>query len=789
MTPVVLPTSSRARLGLIGVLAFALLGAIMAWGAFARRVDALRSHRAAGPAWSFPSRVYSDAVVFIAGRALPHDYLTAHLAARDYRPAEAPLTRPGSYARVSGGVEVFVRGFRDGPSPFGQGGPERVRLQIDNAVVQSVERLGGAEGAGPPDLAHPPGLEPVLVSMLFAGDPVRSTWIPFARIPQIVRDAVVVAEDRRFYRHVGLDLRGNLRAMAANLRSGGVRQGGSTITQQLARGLILGRERTLGRKLGEAVVALGLEVLLDKDEILEMYLNSVYWGQSQTGGLAGIQEAARYYFGTPVESLATEQAALLAAMIPAPNLYSPIRRPRAALQRRNAVLDALVAEGRLDRRAALRARAKRLGIRPTPGAHERFPSFGGYVREALERSFPGESAQEWGLAIYSSLDLVWQEQATASLAAELSALERWSGRQREPLQGAFVVLDPATGNVRAMVGGRGLRPGDFNRATQAVRQTGSAIKPIVYATALERPEYTAASTVPDLRRTFRDRDSTWSPRNDQDDYHETVTLAKALAKSQNVATANLVEAVGPATVSETAERFGLGRLPPVPSIGLGTGEVSLLSLTTAYAVFASGGVRHRPTPFRAILDIEGRRLDPPPSPPARVLRPEIAALMTGLLEDVVIYGVAYPLRTIHAFGRPVAGKTGTTNDYKDAWFVGFTRDAVAGVWVGFDAPQSLARPAAETALPVWAAIMKRLLAGIPVRSFDERTLTFAVIDPWTGLLAGGGCRPMRVPFLPGTAPREVCRQHPAVIGPPEWLFGPDSAQVGDEPGRGEAEPE
>ena len=286
----------------------------------------------------------------------------------------------------------------------------------------------------------------------------------------------------------------------------------------------------------------------------------------------------------------------------------------------------------------------------------------------------------------------------------------------------------------------------------------------MYAAALDPRRggraFTPASTVPDERRVFATPEGPWSPRNDEADYHDEVTLAKALAKSLNLATANLVEQIGAGVVARYAERFGFGRVRAVPSIGLGTNEVTLLALTNAYATFPNGGTRFEASTLSGIADARGRALGRPAASPVRVIPAETAALMTGLLEDVVIFGVSYPLRKVYGFTRPVGGKTGTTNDYNDAWFVGFTPDVVAGTWVGFDQPRNLGAPAAEIALPVWAHIMTRLLDGFPAREFpSDRGLALAWIDPWSGGLAGPGCPSvMRVPFLPGTAPTEPCRR-------------------------------
>ncbi len=410
------------------------------------------------------------------------------------------------------------------------------------------------------------------------------------------------------------------------------------------------------------------------------------------------------------------------------------------------------------------AAAAPLGARREPPPTDRFPSFTGLVRDELSRRLGGGSAEHDGLWVFTTLDPVWQAEAESTLVAGVAAVEAQRGRRPDqPLQGAFVAMDAATGAVRAVVGGRGLVSGDFNRATRALRQPGSAIKPIVYAAALDptrgAPQFTPASTLADERRSFDTPEGPWTPRNDEGDYHASVTLAKGLAKSLNVATANLVQAIGADRIARDAGRFGLTGMKPVASIGLGTNEVTLLALVSAYTPFSNGGVRPEPTVLRAAVTVRGRDVALRLERPRRVLPEPTAALMTGLLEDVVTFGVSYPLKKTYGFLRPVAGKTGTTNDYHDAWFLGFTPDVTAGVWVGYDQPAPLGAPAAQIALPVWARVMTRVLDGYPPRPFaSDAGLDLVWIDPYSGGLARPDCpRPMRVPFLPGTAPTTPCR--------------------------------
>lgn len=727
---------------------------------FALSVRALRNHFSSGPQWAFPSRVYSDALSFTVGRPMPSDYLKRHLDLRAYRRVSPPITKPDTYALLPTGLDVFTRGIRDADDPLGVRGPEHFKVAIAHDRIVAVQRLGGFGGFPLADTSTAPRLEPVPVATFADDGDVRRNWVPLANVPQAMRDAVVASEDRRFYHHLGIDLRSTMRALMTNAKARGVRQGASTITQQLARGLFLSNERNWFRKIREVFLALGLERLLSKDEILEMYLNSVYWGQEGAGGVAGVGEAARRYFDTPVETLDLGQAALLVGIIPAPNLFSPFRNPRIAKLKRDLVLHDMLEMGMIDRETFERERRRPIEVtagKPKPG---RFPSYTSYVREYLRPKLPNSALERSGLSIYTTLDPVWQTAAEAALPAAVAKLT--SPGASDSLQGAYVALDPSTGAVRAIVGGRDDVPGGFNRAFQAQRQPGSAIKPVVYAAALDPargdPRFGPGTTVPDRQRDFETGQGPWRPKNDEGEYHDQVTLAKALAKSLNVATANIVEGIGPRTVARYGEKFGLRGMKPVPSIGLGTSEVTLVNLVDAYTTFANGGVRTDASPVRAVIGPTGRPFCDVTLQSTRVLPKETAAVMTGLLEDVVFFGVSYPLRKQYGFTRPVAGKTGTTNDFNDTWFIGFTPDVAAGVWVGYDTPKTVGAPAAEAALPVWAKVTTQLLAGFPPTPFaSDSTLRLAWIDPYGGKIATPKCPyVMRVPFLPGAAPHELC---------------------------------
>ena len=775
-----------------------MVGLISTYIPFAIRVRALREGRATGPGWSFPGRVYSDAVPLIVGRMLPVEYLEAQLDARGYAQVPAPR-KPGTFGREAGRFDIVLRGFADAPDPDGRITPEHVQVRIEDGRLTWIQRSplpGSVEPALAAGQRRPPArLEPAPIALLYDEQPTWRTWVDLDRVPQVVRDAIVASEDRRFRSHIGIDVRGYMRALVTNVRAGQVRQGGSTITQQLARSLFLGNQRTLGRKLAEVPIALGLEMTLGKRRILEMYLNSVYWGQAGSTSVAGIEAAAHWYFDQPIEALGPLEGATLAAIIPAPNVYDPFRRPKMVRARRDQVLrDMAVLHLLTPQRAASLIR-RPLEVRHGAPPADEFPSYSGFVRDQLLAKLPAAEVTRHGLAIFTRMDLVWQARAQAALGRAVASLDL---RERgvPPLEGAFVALEPGTGAVRAMVGGRAPNTGSFNRAYQARRQTGSAIKPIVYAAALASGRgLTCASTVSDEPVTFQTDRGPWAPHNDDGTYHSQVTLVKALERSINVATTNVVQLVGPTEVARVAARFGLVGLKPVMSIGLGSNESTLLDLTRAFAVFGDDGWLVPPSSLRAVTDRTGRlMLARPAGAPAepgtarlpagssRALPSSIAALMTGMLTDVVRFGVAYPLRSQFGFLRPAAGKTGTTDEYRDGWFVGFTPDIVAGVWIGYDRPRSMGRLAATTALPAWAQVVPPLLEGFPERPFaSDRLLEWHNIEPWSGLLGTPFCSSQPAPFLPGSAPRGYCVPSLPLGPEPDSLGGSVDSTTAPEP--------
>jgi penicillin-binding protein 1B len=586
--------------------------------------------------------------------------------------------------------------------------------------------------------------------------------------------AVLAAEDHRFFEHGGVDGKAVVRAVWVNLRRGEVAQGGSTLTQQLVKNLVLTPKRTWTRKVREAALAAMLEWRYGKTDILEAYLNAIYLGQHGNAGVFGVGAAARAYFGKEVEQVTLAEAALLAGMIRAPNSYSPVQSLDRARERRDTILARMVEVGLLDEAARARAAREKIRVRSGAGSRRLAPYFLDHVRAQIEPPLADDGWQGGGLRIYTTLDPVLQRAAEAAVSRGLDRLE---GRYRhlrradaaQRLQAALIALDPATGEVRALVGGRDHAQSQFNRAIHARRQPGSAFKPFVYLAALRfgpgggPPPLTPVSIVSDEPFSMRVGRDTWSPRNYEDRFEGPVTVRRALEQSLNAATVRVAESVGLDAVIGTARQVGFTSLmQPVPALVLGSFEVSPLELAAAYAALANGGERLSPVAVRAVVGRDGAVVDQAAPTRAAAVRPEEASLLTYLLRGVVDRGTGAVARTLGVEG-VVAGKTGTTNDGRDAWFVGYTPRLVVLVWVGFDERDVLRLSGGQAALPIWADFMRAAMTVVPSGSFTvPTTLLFRDVDPTSGKLASRFCPLVfREAFLSGTEPTEACADHGA----------------------------
>jgi penicillin-binding protein 1B len=699
-----------------------------------------------------PSRLYSRPLILRPGMSPVRAGLRAHLERAGYRPVAGAVAGPREFGV---GERSWVLG--EGP-----GGPVTLRLDRRGRIesIRDARRR-------PLDSVT---VSPAPIGAFFDAEAKDREPVRLAGVPPHLVEAVLAVEDQRFFEHGGLDLKRIGGALLANLRAQRVVQGGSTLTQQLVKNVYLTRERSIGRKLREALIAVMLERNHSKEEILEAYLNEVYLGQSGSVAIHGVGRAARHYFARSVGELDLAQAALLVGILPGPSLYSPFRRPDLARERRDFVLGQLLAQGRIAEPEYRAAVASPLGLGPRPVSERSAAYFVDFVRQALETRYPAASLESDGLAIYTTLDARLQRLAARALRRGLRRLEATRpelARPDSPLEGAVVVLDPRRGDILALVGGRDYGRSQFDRATGARRQPGSVFKPVVALAALARrgaepPDFTLATVlvdepllVPGVDEDGEERN--WEPENHDLSFRGAVTLRAAIEDSLNVPMARLGQALGPARIIATARRLGIeSRLAAVPSLALGSSEVTLLEMTRAYGVLAAGGVRTAPRAVLRVVERPGTVREEAGVERDAVFDPAEAWLVTSALEGVVDRGTGRGLRA-WGYRGAVAGKTGTTNDYRDAWFIGYTAELVAGVWVGFDDGASLGLTGAGAALPIFAELLTGALGTEGGSDFEppegiERIQVVAKAGHPAGLRCSGAPEV----FLAGTAPHQYC---------------------------------
>jgi penicillin-binding protein 1A len=570
----------------------------------------------------------------------------------------------------------------------------------------------------------------VLIGELYAEkrDPV-----PLSKIPDDLVTALITTEDRNFYRHRGIAFKGILRAMVQNLRKGRFAQGASTLTQQLAKTLFLTPRKTLLRKLREAILALQLERRYTKDEILTLYLNQIYFGS----GAYGVASAARVYFNKDIEQLSLSQCALIAGLPQAPTRYSPLVNPDLALKRRDIVLKQMLATGAISRQAYTQALAETLPPHEVRQTENPAHDFIGDIKQQLEEVIGADRLYKGGLTVHTTLSNRLQDAAVRATSQGLVELD--DRRARHQIQGsapqaALLAVEISTGGILAMVGGRPGTEGDFNRATMARRQPGSAFKPVVYALAIEK-DFNQYQTLLDAPIVFQSphKGQEWRPENFSHRYAGEVSMRWALAHSKNIPAVRLMEKLGPSSVIRFSRMLGIQSIhTPNLSVALGTSEVTLFELTAAYAVFANQGKYIAPYGVTVVKDANGQTVWRAQPKQRIAMSPAGAAIMTDMLQAVISEGTG---RRARMLPQPLAGKTGTTNDYRDALFVGYSPTIATGVWVGNDDASALGpkETGARAALPIWMAFMQAALEGQPQHYFNiPEGVAQIYIDPKTG---------------------------------------------------------
>ena len=597
------------------------------------------------------------------------------------------------------------------------------------ALTHDLPQIRNLESYTPSAVTRVYSADKVLLAELYLEkrDPV-----PLKHIPYYLKTALIATEDRSFYQHSGVDLKGIVRAIIRDIRAGEFVEGASTITQQLAKTLFLTPRKNIVRKIKEAILAFQLERRYTKDEILELYLNQVYFGSSAYG----VESAARIFFGKPVKDLGLAECALIAGMPKAPSRYSPLVNKDLAIGRRNTVLRQMKATGIITETACLEAFNEPLELAKKDLDSITEPYFVEYVKKFLEETLGSSQLYKGGLTVVTTLDFELQKAARRSVANGLSVLEtRMKQRKiKDPdPQSALVCLDVQSGGILAMVGGKNFSISPFNRATAAHRQPGSAFKPIVYAHAIER-DIPQNTIILDAPVAFKDPEKKeWKPENFSKIYQGEMTLRMALSLSQNIPAVRLIEMLGPDSTARFAYDLGIeSALAPNLSLALGTSEVTLLELTAAYATFPNGGKRIKPFGVVEVLDHKGRIIWRVKPQQKVAMSRAGAAIMTNMLQGVIQEGTGQQARVIQ---QPVAGKTGTTDDYRDALFIGFSPSIAAGVWVGQDSSATLGtqETGARAALPIWIEFMQDALARTPYQHFDIPDGVVKVrMDPITG---------------------------------------------------------
>jgi penicillin-binding protein 1B len=682
---------------------------------------------------------------------MTRERLVALLRRAGYIEKNASDVWSGSFTAQADAVEIRPR------RASGYSGPSIVNVSFDKS-----NRI--AQLTGDALTLDSYQLEPELLTADASMKAGQRAALSYQDIPPVLAHAILSIEDHRFFDHRGVDLLGIARAFLRNAGDNEAGQGGSTITQQLVKNTYLSPERTLARKYAEAMISLSLERRLSKEDIFALYCNEVYLGQRGSVGVRGVEQGARVFFGKDLKDLSLAEAATIAGMIQSPSRYAPDRHTEAATARRRMVLDAMLRDGVITGEENAAAAQEPLQVAPAPEHNESLaPYFIDYVNRMsdaqLERS--GHKDERGGLRVYTTIDLDLQQLAEEAVGRQLERLDKvYAGGKATP-QVALVALDPKTGDVLAMVGGRSYAESQLNRATDSLRQPGSVFKPIVYASALESG-LSPVSMYEDAPREFiYDRRATYHPANYGGAYSmRDVMMRTGLVKSLNVVTVDVAMRVGLPRVASMAEKLGLPKPAPYPALALGTTEATPLDMAAAYTAFANEGQRTEPRVIERATDSSGAEVIGGKGTPQPVIQPTTAYLITDMLSDVIDHGTARAARG-SVKKTAIAGKTGTS---RDGWFIGYTPNLVCAVWIGFDDNKQLGLTGAEAALPAWTEFVKgavELRPELGGERFERPAgITSVFVDPETGLLAGATCPQREQIAITGSlAPTIECYAH------------------------------
>lgn len=739
---------------------YAVLLVLLFVAAYAVYLDFSIRERFEGKRWKIPARVYASPLELYAGLGMDRKAILQELKRLNYRKLKTP-TEQGSYRLSREEIILSSRSFSfwDGEEPS-----QKLRIQFDEGSVSRVEQ---ADSGATISLAR---LDPAHIASIYPSHNEDRILVQLKNVPTLLTQGLIEVEDRKFNSHFGIDFVAIMRALYSNIKAGKTVQGGSTLTQQLIKNYFLSSERSLSRKLNEALMAGILEIHYDKDDILESYLNEVYLGQDGRRSIHGFGLASQFYFGRALEYLQPQQHALLIGLVKGPSYYDPRRHPVRAKQRRNLVLDVMYERGLLTKEENKRYKQSALAvIKAQKNSVTAYPAFLDLVKRQLRRDYRDEDLSSAGLRIFTTLNSDIQLKAEKALSGKLKALERSQRLKPGRLQGAVTVTDVNSAEVLAIVGDRRVRYSGFNRALDAVRAIGSLIKPAVYLAALQTNNYTLASLLDDdyLAIEQPQKDELWAPKNYDKEYHGQVPFIQALAQSYNVATVRLGMDIGLDSVIDTLVDLGVTReVRHYPSTLLGTLAMSPLEVTQMYQTLANAGFYSPLRSIRAVLDAQGEPLNRYPLSVSQVVDQRDSFLINYALHQVTTTGTAQQLVNLLPEGMQVAGKTGTSDDLRDSWFAGYSQDYLSVVWLGHDDDKPTRFTGGSGAMQVWARLFNSINAQSLQLELPE-DVEMAWIDGLTGNKTEESCENgLELPFKLGTVPEQTTSCNPGVI---EWL--------------------
>ena len=717
--------------------------------------------------WKIPSTVYAEAPSLYPGRNLSLDWCVKYLENLEYVPTEDTVVKPGQFSVRKEGLVYY---------------PRQSHLQQKNSAIlvsfnkQGIDRIVELKSGSEVSRTI---LEPVALADLYGKQWEKQKLLKLKDLPTHIPRAVLSIEDRRYYVHEGVDPRSIMRAATNNIFGSGRIQGGSTITQQVVKNFYLTPQKSLRRKAKEAIMALMMEQKYDKHTILEFYLNDVYMGKYGSMNVRGLAEASRLYFKKDARYMTVPEAALLAGMIQAPLRYDPYRHLERAKQRRDTVLLAMKNTGALTAKQYTEFVNVPVEVKPVDKKLLQAPYFVQAVIRNLPDGYSEKDVRSGGYQIYTTLDLSLQNAAEESLYKGLAQIDKIRMKKtKKQVQGCLIAVDASNGNIKAFVGGRSFSDSQFDRVTQALRQPGSSFKPFVYAAAMDSaydptvPFYTPATLISDEPFSVQVREGTWEPDNYNETYHGIVTAREALARSMNIATARLAQDFGLEKVSKLSNQVGFKNAKPYPSLSLGAFEVTPWDMIAAYTIFPNNGSKVDLNAVQMITNAKQELVYQSKISKNPVLHAQTAYVVTDMLKSVVQFGTGAAIQKYGLDGA-IAGKTGTSNEKRDAWFVGFTPELICLVWVGYDDNTPVGMTGGEAALPIWASFMKKALPATSTVDFQKPSQTVErMIDPTTGKLASEFCyNSVREIFIQGTEPQQYCTSEDHAL-PPESFAGP-----------------